>query len=98
MFSNDPAVLAPAYAYLRIAGSCYAFIGLGVALYFASQGSGRMVGPVLASSARLLIAILGGHAVVAHAGTLEALFVVIAVAMVAYGAGTALAVARSVFR
>ena len=98
MFSTDPAVLAPAYAYLQIAGSCYAFIGLGVALYFASQGRGRMLGPVLASSARLLIAILGGYAVVAHAGSLEALFVVIAAAMTAYGAGTALAVARFVFR
>jgi putative MATE family efflux protein len=98
MFSSDPAVLASAYAYLQVVGPCYVFLGLGIALYFASQGRGRMLGPVLASSARLLIAILGGYAVVAHSSTLDALFVVIAIAMTAYGVGSALAVARSVFR
>jgi MATE family, multidrug efflux pump len=99
MFSSDPAVLASGYAYLQIAGPCYGFLGLGVALYFASQGRGRMLGPVLASSARLLIAIAGGYVLVhVQAGALEALYVLIAVAMAAYGAGTALAAARWVFR
>ena len=99
MFSDDPAVLASGYAYLQIAGPCYAFLGLGAALYFASQGRGRMLGPVLASTARLLIAIVGGYVLVhVHAGALEALYLLIALAMAVYGAGTALAVARSVFR
>jgi Na+-driven multidrug efflux pump len=99
MFSSDPAVLASGYAYLQIAGPCYGFLGLGVALYFASQGRGRMLGPVLASSARLVIAIAGGYVLVhVQAGALEALYVLIAVAMAAYGAGTALAAARWVFR
>jgi putative MATE family efflux protein len=99
MFSSDPAVLASGYAYLKIAGPCYAFLGLGMALYFASQGAGRVLGPVLASSARLLIAALGGYVLVHIVGVaIETLYVLIAVALTVFGAGAALAIARWVFR
>lgn len=85
-FSNDTTVLEAAYSYLRIAGLGYAFLGVGVALYFASQGSGKMLWAVLAGSLRFLVAVIGGWLVlhVLH-GTLAALFAVIACAMVAYG-------------
>lgn len=35
LFSSDADVLAAAYGYLRVAGWCYAFLGVGIALYFA---------------------------------------------------------------
>ena len=90
LFSADAAVLDAAYTYLRIAGWCYAFFGTGVALYFASQGAGNMWWPVLAGSARFLIAVIGGFVVLRYfSGTLTSLFVVIGFAMVAYGAGMA---------
>ena len=99
LFSTEPAVLASGYAYLQIAGPCYAFLGLGTALYFASQGRGRVLGPVLASTTRLLIVVLGGYVVVhVYAASLEALYVLIAVGMTAFGAGTAAGIARWVFR
>ena len=47
-FTQDPAVRAAADLYLRLAGPGFAFLGLGMALYFASQGSGKVLGPVLA--------------------------------------------------
>ena len=85
-FSSDAAALEAAYTYLRIAGLAYAFLGVGVALYFASQGSGKMLWAVLAGSLRFLVAVIGGWlALHVCQGTLTALFAVIACAMVAYG-------------
>jgi putative MATE family efflux protein len=93
LFTSDTAVLDAAYTYLRIAGGCYAFFGAGVALYFASQGAGKMLWPVLAGSARFLIAVGGGLVVLRYFnGTLASLFAVIGFAMIAYGVGTVAAV------
>ncbi|MEJ0069176.1 MAG: MATE family efflux transporter [Pseudomonadota bacterium] len=43
LFSTDPDVVAAGVTYLRIAGPCYGCFGLGMALYFASQGAGRLL-------------------------------------------------------
>ena len=40
-------------AYLRIVGPAYGFFGLGLSLYFASQGAGRLLWPLLAGLVRL---------------------------------------------
>jgi MATE family, multidrug efflux pump len=40
-FSADPHVVETATSYLRVVGPTYGFFGLGLALYFASQGAGR---------------------------------------------------------
>ena len=39
LFGADPAVLETGSAYLRVVGPFYGFFGLGLALYFASQGA-----------------------------------------------------------
>ena len=99
MFSSDPAVLDAGYSYLRIAGAGYAFLGAGIALYFASQGAGRMFWPVLAGTARFAIAVVGGLIVLRYLnGTLAGLFAVIGFAMFVYGAGSAAAVRWSVWK
>ena len=95
LFSTDASVLAAAGAYLRIAGPFYPVLGVGIALYFASLGAGRVLRPVLAQTARLGVVLAGGATVVAFGAPLWAMFSVIALAMVVYGGGTALAVARS---
>jgi Na+-driven multidrug efflux pump len=43
LFSHDPRMLIGGEAYLRYAGPGYGFLGLGVALFFASQGAARLV-------------------------------------------------------
>lgn len=93
LFTNDPAVLATAYDYLRIAGPCYGFFGLGLALYFASQGSRKVLGPVLAGTLRLAIVVLGGFLVVGQELQIGWLFAIVGVAMLAYAAFAATAVA-----
>ena len=42
--------------YLRIVGPTYGFFGLGLALYFASQGAGRLRWPLIAGPSRLVVA------------------------------------------
>ena len=44
MFTRSPAVRSAACGYLGIAGFEFGFFGLGLCLYFASQGAGRVGG------------------------------------------------------
>ena len=55
LFSADPHVLETGSAYLRIVGPAYGFFGLGLALYFASQGAGRLFWPLSAGFLRMLV-------------------------------------------
>lgn len=84
-----------ALGYLRTVAPFYGFLGLGLALYFASQGAGQVIWPVLAASARLMIVVAGGLAVVALGLPLSWLYAVIALAMLGYGLLTALAVLKA---
>lgn len=59
-FSSDPAVIEFGTRYLRIVGACYGLFGLGLALFFASQGAGRMFWPLAGSVARLALIAVGG--------------------------------------
>ncbi|MGE0658144.1 MAG: MATE family efflux transporter [Reyranellaceae bacterium] len=95
MFTSDQAVLETAYDYLRIAGPCYGFFGLGLALYFASQGSRKVLGPVLAGTLRLIVIVLGGLLVAAQDVPVTWLFAIVAAAMLGYAAFAAAAVAMS---
>ncbi|HSF31432.1 MAG TPA: hypothetical protein VLK82_13300 [Candidatus Tectomicrobia bacterium] len=90
LFSDIPEVLAAGNTYLTVVGPTCGFFGLGLALYFASQGAGQLFWPLLASMARLIFAAGGGWlAIHWHGGGLEALFVAIAVPFVSYGATVA---------
>jgi len=60
LFGDDPQMLAVGVAYLRVVGPTYGFFGLGLSLYFASQGAGRLAWPLLGGLFRLVIAIGGG--------------------------------------
>jgi len=92
LFTGDPAVRAAANLYLRWAGWGFAFVGLGLSLYFASQGSGRVLRPVLAGTVRLLVVAVGGLWLAASAAPVWALFALVGAAMAAFGLGVAAAV------
>ena len=92
LFSNEAAVLDHARQYLRLAGPAFAFFGLGLTLYFASQGSGKILGPVLASSVRLLLVVGVGWWLAQNNAGASAYFGLVAAAMVLYGVSTVLAV------
>ena len=85
IFTRDEQVLAYSRLFLHWSGPGFAFFGLGLTLYFASQGAGRMAGPVFAATMRLLLVAAGGSLLVAHGATAGQLFALSASAMVVYG-------------
>ena len=92
LFTSNQAVLANARVYFLWAGPCYAFFGFGLCLYFASQGAGKLLGPVLAGTVRLALVALGGLALVSQGAPVDDMFALIGLAMLVYGALTGLAV------
>jgi putative MATE family efflux protein len=86
LFTTDPGVLAAGTRYLTIVGPFYGFFGAGLALYFASQGAGRLLWPLLAGFTRLLIAAVGGWLATRWlGGGLSGIFAAMAVALVVFG-------------
>jgi putative MATE family efflux protein len=99
LFTADPEVLAVGSTYLRIVGPFYGFFGLGLALYFASQGAGRLWWPLVAGFTRMSVAAVGGYVVTRWFGFgLPALFAVMAFALVCFGSTVALAVRAGAWR
>ena len=99
LFTRDPDVVAAGSAYLRVVGPSYGFFGLGLALYFASQGAGRLLWPLLAGFFRLALASIGGWMVIHWlGGGVTALSVVIALAFVLFGVTLASAVRGGAWR
>ena len=93
LFDTDPAMLDAGSRYLRAVGPFYGLFGLGMALYFASQGAGRVLWPLLANLTRLAIAAVGGWLVLHSTGNLTHVFLALSVALSAYGLIIAAAVA-----
>ena len=81
IFTHDPGVRAASRQYLATAGPMYAFIGLAMSMYFSSQGAAKVVGPVLAQSARLLFIALGGWWLSTHNATAANFFALAAASM-----------------
>jgi putative MATE family efflux protein len=93
LFTTDAEALAVGATYLRIVGPTYGFFGAGLALYFASQGAGRLFWPLLAGALRLVVAAGAGWlACGAFGAGLPGLFGAIAAALVVFGATNMLAV------
>ena len=92
LFGDDPEMIAAGSAYLRAVGPFYGCFGFGLALYFASQGAGKLVWPLLAGFARMAVAIGGGWFALKLTGSLGATFLAVGFALFVYGAGVALAI------
>ena len=93
LFGHDPRMLATGTAYLRSVGPAYGFFGLGLSLYFASQGAGRLFWPLFAGLLRMLIAIGGGWIALRMTGSLGWLFAALSAALVIYGVTLSAAIA-----
>ena len=92
LFGDDPTMIAVGAHYLRVVGPFYGFFGMGLALYFASQGAGRLGWPLLAAVLRMALATAGGWLAVQAFG-LTGLFLALGLALAAFGLLTAIAIA-----
>jgi len=97
LFDTNPAMLDAGSRYLRIVGPFYGMFGLALALYFASQGAGRLLWPLIGNLTRLAIAALVGWLALAWSGNLSHVFLAQSLALVAFGVINAAAVAGGVW-
>lgn len=97
--AGEAEVLDAGRAYFHAVGPFYGFFALGLALYFASQGAGRMVWPVAASLCRMAIAFGGALLLTGAAGLgVTGVFAAIGAGMLVYGLVTAAAVKLTAWR
>ena len=85
IFTNDASVRAASRQYLATAAPMYAFIGLASSMYFSSQGAAKVLGPVLAQTARLIFIGTGGWWLSTHDATAQNFFVLAAASMAVLG-------------
>lgn len=85
MFTDNAAVRAASRQYLSTAAPLFAFIGLSISLYFSSQGAAKVLGPVLAQTARLVFIIAGGWWLSSRGATSAEFFWLAAASMILLG-------------
>ena len=74
-----------AKSYIQIVGPFFFFHGIGLSLYFASQGANAMFWPVVATILRIMLAGIGGYLVAFSLGLgLMGIYLAAAAAMVLY--------------
>ena len=93
LFGNDPQMLTTGTRYLQVVGPFYGAFGAGLALYFASQGAGRMGWPLASGILRVVVAVGGGWFAVEVWGGLDGVFLALGLGLLVMGIGNAVAVA-----
>ena len=95
LFTSDLEVFGVAEHYIGIVGPAYAGLGIGLVLYFASQGAGAMRWPVFRMVLRFIISVGGAGFCVLHLNIgLEAIFYAGAIGMSLY----AIFIATAIFK
>ncbi|MFM9851627.1 MAG: MATE family efflux transporter [Sphingomonadaceae bacterium] len=86
IFSTDPEVLQAGNAYFAAVAPVYGLIGLGLVLFFACQGRGKMAWPFTAGIARLILTALGAWALASAGASLPLLFIAVTAGAALFGA------------
>jgi putative MATE family efflux protein len=92
LFTSDRDVMVSAGSYFTWAAPTYGVYGLGLCLFFASQGAGKVLWPVTAGTLRLLVIVVGGWWLALSQAPAWSVFALIGIALAANGLATALAV------
>jgi putative MATE family efflux protein len=93
LYGGDAVMLDIGARYLHIVGPFYGFFGVELALYFASQGAGRLAWPLVASALRVSIAAGGGFIAVRLVPGVEGLFLALGLSLAVFGCTNAAAIA-----
>lgn len=85
LFTGDVAAIAAGADYLRIVGPAFGFFGLGIGMYFALLGASKLLWPITGAVLRSVLAISGGAFAALYLGSMQAMFVVLALALFVSG-------------
>ena len=92
IFTNDPETLQSARLFLQYTGPFFVLQGIGLSLFFASQGAGTMLWPLIGTLMRFLVAIGGGALLLyGFSASLDQIYLANGLGMLAVGAITATA-------
>ena len=98
-FTDDPKAYEVTKKYIQIVGPFYIFQGMGLSLYFASQGANAMKWPTVATIARFLIASIGGGISIYWLGLgIESIFISSSLAMMVFGIMIFISIKRGAWR
>ena len=98
-FTDDLKAYEVTKQYIQIVGPFYIFQGVGLSLYFASQGANAMKWPTIATIARFLIASIGGAVSIYWFGFgIESIFFSSSLAMMIFGAMIFISIKRGAWR
>ena len=98
-FTNDPKASEITKMYIQIVGPFYVFQGVGLSLYFASQGANAMKWPTIATVGRFLIASIGGSISIYWLGLgIESIFLSSSIAMMVFGLTIFISIKRGAWR
>jgi putative MATE family efflux protein len=91
LFTTTPEIDAMAARYLAVFGPAFAFLGAGLTLATSFQAAGRPLWPLLATTGRVLVVVLGGWLAVQGGASLATFALIAAAGFVVYGASLATA-------
>lgn len=98
-FTSDPETFDAAKLYIQIVGPCFAFQGLGLSLYFASQGAGTVTWPIIGTIARVVVAVVGALYLAFELELgLQGVYIAAAAGMILFGAIIAIALKLGMWR
>jgi putative MATE family efflux protein len=97
LFSDDATLNRIGAEYLHIVGPFYGFFGVGLVLYFASQGAGKLLWPLIGATSRVTIAVVGGWMALRYWGDIEAVFIALGIALTSFSIINAAAIASGVW-
>jgi putative MATE family efflux protein len=86
IFSREAQVVELGAAYLTRVAPFYVLFGVGLSLYFASQGAGKMAWPFTAGLARLMVVVVaGGFWINVVHGSMNGLYWIVAASYIVFG-------------
>jgi Na+-driven multidrug efflux pump len=92
LFTSDAGVRLASRQYLATCAPMYAFLGLATVAYFSSQGAAKVIGPVLAQTARLVFVSVGGWWLLSIDASAMSFFWLAAASMILLGVLSSLSV------
>lgn len=99
VFTEDAETFQAAKDYIQTVGPAYAFLGVGLVLYFASQGAAAMTWPIVATVLRFVVSVgLAALWVQVFGGALQVIFTSGAIGMVLFGVLIALGLKLGAWR